>query len=279
MGKAKSIAIVLVCIATITIVYKNIENKQMIDKYTYLNTVGETEYNYSSVYLNGIQIYRNEKSNMLRINTDDAKYKMVVNSGDKSSLYSIEGNSEEYIVLPYKDTEHKINIYEAVEDKVVVLDTINIKSITEYTGDYIGASYYSDYRDVEILRKKSEKLWNKSNYIEEYIDKCLEYISEFEYDNDKAIQIMEGNIKMYKPDIQYTMENKRGICMDIASALAAILRVQGIPASVCFGYKDDLYHAWIEIYYKDEWKIIDSLFGVNEVNGDKAIGYKVESRN
>lgn len=279
MGKAKSIVILVLSMVILTIIYRNVESKQWIYKEAYLNMVDRIEYDYNTMYKSGITIYSDEESNRVKINTDGEKYKIVVDGRDKSSIYSIEENSEEYIVLPYNDTEYKVYLYKAVGDKVIALNTINIRSYKENISDYIEPSYYADYRDLDIVRNKSDELWKESEYIEEYISKCIKYAEGFKYDKDKATEAIEGNIKMYKPDIQYTMENKSGICMDIASALAAILRVQGIPASVCFGYKDDLYHAWIEVYYKDEWKIIDSLFGVNEVDGDKAIGYKVESRN
>ena len=49
------------------------------------------------------------------------------------------------------------------------------------------------------------------------------------------------------------METGKGICFDYASLAASMLRSQGIPTKIIFGYvaPDNLYHAW-NMFYTEE---------------------------
>ena len=60
--------------------------------------------------------------------------------------------------------------------------------------------------------------------------------------------------KGYVPVPDDTMNSKRGICFDYASLAAAMLRSQGVPTKIIFGYvaPNDLYHAWNMFYTKEK---------------------------
>ena len=69
------------------------------------------------------------------------------------------------------------------------------------------------------------------------------------YDRGKAATVKSG----YIPSPDETLSTGRGICFDYASLAAAMLRSQGIPTKVIFGYvsPDGLYHAW-NMFYTEE---------------------------
>lgn len=70
------------------------------------------------------------------------------------------------------------------------------------------------------------------------------------YDTQKALEI--AGKTGYMPDPDETLDTNKGICFDYASLAAAMLRSQGIPTKIVFGYvsPDDLYHAWNMFYTK-----------------------------
>ncbi len=72
--------------------------------------------------------------------------------------------------------------------------------------------------------------------------------SNISYDTEKALALSGATGYMPNPDD--TLDMKKGICFDYAALAAAMLRSQGIPAKIVFGYvsPDDLYHAWNMFY-------------------------------
>ena len=82
----------------------------------------------------------------------------------------------------------------------------------------------------------------------------------------------------YMPDPDETLKSGLGICFDYASLTAAMLRSQGIPTKVIFGYvsPNGVYHAWNMFYTEesgwvtvgfevagDDWNRIDLTFSAN----------------
>ncbi len=98
------------------------------------------------------------------------------------------------------------------------------------------------------------------------------------YDYEKAASVPKG----YLPDPDETLRTGKGICFDYASLAAAMLRSQGIPTKVIFGYvsPDDVYHAWNMFYTEDtgwvtvdykvsasQWNRLDLTFSANGTDG------------
>lgn len=91
-----------------------------------------------------------------------------------------------------------------------------------------------------------------------------------DYDYKKAKDVEDSYVL---PNIEQAIESGQGICFDYASLLAALCRVQGIPAKVIVGWTDIEYHAWVEIYLQHEgwinpktyfeskkWSLVDPTF-------------------
>ena len=79
----------------------------------------------------------------------------------------------------------------------------------------------------------------------------------YDYAKVESVRSMSG----YIPSVSKTYADKMGICYDIASLYAAMLRSQGITAKVVTGYTPAIstLHAWNEVYDedKDKWYVID----------------------
>lgn len=86
------------------------------------------------------------------------------------------------------------------------------------------------------------------------------YISRhFKYDYELCNAVLAGEITHYTPDPQLTLENRKGICYDLAMLFAAMLHSQGIQVKLVKGYHNEMYHAWISVYdaEPDRWVQLD----------------------
>ena len=94
-------------------------------------------------------------------------------------------------------------------------------------------------------------------------------ISSMSYDYDEAETVQSG----YIPDIDEVLTTGKGICLDYAVLMTAMLRSQRIPTRMEVGYAGTAYHAWISTYIKDigwvngmiqfdgkKWSLMDPTF-------------------
>lgn len=122
---------------------------------------------------------------------------------------------------------------------------------------FLRPSQYVDYSEGSRCVKIASGLAAKQSDALGVVDAVFSYICEnVTYDKAKANTVKKG----YLPNPDETLDSGKGICFDYASLAAAMLRSQGIPTKVVFGYvqPDDLYHAWNMFYTKESgWVIMD----------------------
>lgn len=145
---------------------------------------------------------------------------------------------------------------------------------------FLRPSAYVDYSKDSACVKKAAKLAKKAENDLGVVSAVYQYICDtVTYDHAKAANVQSG----YLPDPDETMETGTGICFDYASLAAAMLRSQGIPTKVIFGYvsPDGLYHAWNMFYTKKTgwvtvgfraekktWTRMDLTFAANGADSD-----------
>ena len=100
-----------------------------------------------------------------------------------------------------------------------------------------------------------------------------DYVTEnLTYDYDLADTVESG----YLPDVDATLESKKGICFDYAALTAAMLRSRDIPCKLQIGYSGTVKHAWVSVYIRskgwvdkavefsgDSWSRMDPTFDSN----------------
>lgn len=89
------------------------------------------------------------------------------------------------------------------------------------------------------------------------------------YDHIKAKTVESG----YLPDVDETLDAKKGICFDYAALVACMLRTQGVKCKLVIGYADKYYHAWNEVLLDGEWVRYDTT---SMVTGLKVVQYTTE---
>ena len=110
---------------------------------------------------------------------------------------------------------------------------------------------YARYDASSVCVESASYIAERSRDATEFIAGVYELIcSSITYDTVKA----SGLASMYLPDVDETLLSGKGICFDYASLAAAMLRSQGVPTKIIFGYvaPNDLYHAWNMFYTKEK---------------------------
>ena len=128
---------------------------------------------------------------------------------------------------------------------------------------FLRPSDYAPYTPDSACVKKAAELASGCGTALEVVGAVYDFIcGTVRYDTQKAMTVQTG----YLPDPDETMETGMGICFDYASLAAAMLRSQGIPTKLIFGYvaPNDLYHAW-NMFYTEESGWVTVSF---EVRGD-----------
>ncbi len=196
--------------------------------------------------------------------TSDKRLKFQVLTEDTYN-YDLSSDGEVSIFpLQSGNGEYKFRVMENVSDnRYAALFEISadVELLDEFQ-PYIRSSDYSSYtKDSECVALASSFAKESADAVE-VIEKVYDYVCDHvKYDKAKAESVKSG----YLPDPDETLSTGKGICFDYASLAAAMLRSQGIPTKVIFGYvsPNDLYHAW-NMFYTEEsgWVTVD--FKTNE---------------
>ena len=87
------------------------------------------------------------------------------------------------------------------------------------------------------VRKLAQDLEDSSYSALDQILADVQYLrTSFVYDSNSSPERIYGEISQGS-DVDFYIETKRGVCIDAATALAVILRAQGIPARISVGFK------------------------------------------
>ncbi|MCI8514490.1 MAG: transglutaminase domain-containing protein [Lachnospiraceae bacterium] len=140
----------------------------------------------------------------------------------------------------------------------VMENTVDTRYAVIYTADsevlledeyqpFLRPSEYVSYGEDSACVRKAAELAESAEDAPGVVAAVFDYIcSTVVYDKEKAQSVQSG----YLPVPDETLASGKGICFDYASLAAAMLRSQGIPTKVIFGYvsPDDIYHAWNMFY-------------------------------
>ena len=144
---------------------------------------------------------------------------------------------------------------------------------------FLRPSDYAYFTEDSACVKKAAELAAAAADANAFVTSVYDFVcSTVKYDQEKAMTVTSG----YLPNPDETMATGKGICFDYASLAAAMLRSQGVPTKVIFGYvsPDELYHAWNMFYTEDSgwvtvdyqvsgesWNRLDLTFSANGADG------------
>jgi hypothetical protein len=109
------------------------------------------------------------------------------------------------------------------------------------------------------IRNLAEELEDASYSVLDQVLADVQYLkNNFVYDVERLRSVYE-NVNQGS-DVSAYISERKGICTDAATALAVILRIQGIPARISFGYKPGANENGQLLYYKNGGHAVTEVF-------------------
>ncbi len=229
--------------------------------------------------------YSNTKEGyvILKYSGKSSKVKLQI-TGPNNVTYtynlSVNMPKEEVFPLQSKNGKYLISVFENIEgNKYATVFTKEIDvSISNEFGPFLYPNQYCTFSDASKATKKASELAVDCKDDLEVISNVYNFIiSNIKYDYTEAENVQSG----YIPDVDEVLSTKKGICLDYASLMTAMLRSQNIPTRLEVGYAGNVYHAWISSYIKDigwvngiikfdgkSWSLMDPTFASNTKEKD-----------
>ena len=216
----------------------------------------------------------------------DKRLKFQVMLGDDTYTYNVSNEGEvTFFPLQCGDGTYTFRVMKnTTENRYAELYKVNHRvTLSSEFRPFLRTSRYAAYTRDSRCVAKARELAESSADANDFIANVFKFITKnIKYDKPKAENIQSG----YLPVPDETMSTGKGICFDYASLAAAMLRSQGIPTKVIFGYvsPNDVYHAWNMIYTEESgwitveisvdeatWNRFDLTFSANG-SSNKFIG-------
>lgn len=208
----------------------------------------------------------------------ESRLKFQVIFGDSTYNYDLPGDGTESIFsLQSGDGSYRFRVMENVMDTkyTELFSTEAQVQLKDEFQPFLRTNQYAAYDTDSECVKEAAELAKKATTSVEVAQNIFDYICDnVTYDKEKSETVESG----YIPDPDRTMAEGKGICFDYASLAASMLRSQGIPTKIIFGYvaPGDLYHAWNMFYTEEtgwisveyqvlggQWNRIDCTFAAN----------------
>lgn len=193
-----------------------------------------------------------------------------VPDGSVTYQYDLPGHGE-YALYPmnYGSGIYAITVYEHLwEDAYTVLYETELEvEIENELNPFLYANPYCDFSaNSDVVNTARDIAWSADTELD-VIRGVFYYVTKnISYDFDKAAVVESG----YVPDVDEVLRSKKGICLDYAALMTAMLRSQGIPSRMEIGYMDGIFHAWVSVYEpetgwlneiislgEEEWTMLD----------------------
>ena len=181
----------------------------------------------------------------------------VVGPDENTYTYNLEKNDTSVFPLTAGNGTYTVSILEHIDGNsyaVILSQDIEVTLEDEFR-PFLSSNHYVQYTQGDEVTKLGISISEESTDDLDYVTNIYHYVTEnITYDTEKAENL--GTI--YCPDLEETLSTKKGICFDYASLMTALLRSQGIPTKLVFGYSGTAYHAWISVYL-DEIGWVDNV--------------------
>lgn len=219
----------------------------------------------------GELIEQNDRVTIDYSNTADG-YIMVLFSAETSARLKAQiiGPSTKYTynltpgswaILPLTDGNgsYQFKIFENISESQysLVLAAAQDVALADEFAPFLRPNQYVDYTASSLAVGKAQELCQNSMSTLEKVQAVYEYvINTLTYDYEKASTVTSG----YVPVLDDALSSQKGICFDYAALMTGMLRSQGVPCKMVFGYAGETYHAWISVWTEDEGWVDGAIF-------------------
>ena len=198
----------------------------------------------------------------------------ITGPDDVTYTYNITPDSKDGEVFPLQagDGHYLIGVFENISGTqyaTAFSEEIDLKLRDPYL-PFLYPNQYVNFSEQNQAIEYAEYLAYSANSDLDVVTNVYNaLISSMTYDYEEAETVESG----YIPDVDEVLTTGKGICLDYAVLMTAMLRSQRIPTRMEVGYAGTAYHAWISTYIKDigwvngmirfdgkDWSLMDPTF-------------------
>ena len=188
----------------------------------------------------------------VRYSGSSEKVKLQITTEDSITYtYSLPADGSDVIVsFADGDGAYRIGVYTNIEGTLYATEYVTevTVALTDEFSPFLYPNQYVWFTADSAAVAAAAELAAPADTDLDVVNLVYNYVVEnVTYDYDKAESVESG----YLADVDETLETGKGICLDYAALMAAMLRSQGIPTRMEVGYAGTAYHAWISTYIGD----------------------------
>lgn len=202
----------------------------------------------------------------------------ITREGGNTYTYDVP-TSGSYAAFPLTlgDGKYRINVYTLVNNNLyaeALGKSVDVKLRNALLPFLYPSQYVNFSASSQTVKVSGEITKNAENELAVVTDVYNYVTKNISYDNDKANRVLRGELNGYVAKVDDTLASGKGICLDYAAVMTAMLRSQQIPTRLEVGYvTGGIYHAWISTYIKDvgwvngaiyfdgkTWRLMDPTF-------------------
>ena len=178
-----------------------------------------------------------------------------------TTTYTYDLTPGDWATYPLSDGNGKYQfaVYENVSGtkySTVLAADQTVKLADEFA-PFLRPNQYVDYSESSKSIAKAKELTKDITDPLKQVAVIYDFVvKNLTYDRQKAATVKSG----YVPVLDTVLETKKGICFDYAALMTGMLRSQGIPCKMVFGYAGTAYHAWISVWTEDTGWVDGAIF-------------------
>lgn len=196
--------------------------------------------------------------------SDDQKMNVQLTSED-GTVYSYFVSPGESAVIPFSSGSgtYQVCCYQQIDGSqyaALYADTLEVSLENEFL-PFLYPNQYVNFTPDSKASKLALSIVSEDTSDVNALQAIYNYVVQnLTYDYDLADSVESG----YIPDVDHTLETKKGICFDYAALTTAMLRSRDIPCKLQIGYAGTVKHAWISVYIRSKGWVDKAV----EFNGD-----------
>ncbi len=210
-----------------------------------------------------------------------------------ATTYTYNLNAQEWTTFPFSEGDGKYTVslflnVTGTKYAAVLSQSMDVK-LKDETRPFLYSNQFVDFAAAPDTVKKAQELVKDKTEVLDKVAAVYDYVVDtLTYDKQKAANVQSG----YVPVLDEILKGKTGICFDYSALMAGMLRSQGVPCRMVFGYTGEQYHAWIDVWTEKSgwidgavffdgttWKRLDPTFASSGKRSESIMEYINNEKN
>lgn len=184
----------------------------------------------------------------------------------KDTEYTYDLTGERWVAVPLSegDGKYAATVFEQTEGTAylpILVAEFDVKLADPFS-PFLRPNQQVDYTTAPLTLAKAGELTEGAEEAMEKVGKIYSFVSAtLSYDDEQAGSVQNG----YIPALDQVLQREKGICLDFAALMTAMVRSRGIPCRLAVGDAGTAYHAWVEVWDAgtETWTRYDPTFAAS----------------